>query len=109
MSILDNMGSISQKKLSTLLDIRSTSLSELLFKLEKKGFVERTRSAEDKRTFLISLTKEGLDEVKKHRKSRIKSHTEIVTPLSDDEKQQFTYILSKIKDYYTELGDDENE
>jgi len=50
---------ISQRELSTILDIRSQSLGELLAKLENQGYITRTPSAEDRRVMNISLTEAG--------------------------------------------------
>lgn len=48
-----------QKELCFLLGMRQQSLSELLSKLEEKGFVERQKSEEDGRVTLVKLTDEG--------------------------------------------------
>jgi len=50
---------ISQKELSTILDIRSQSLGELLAKLERAGYITRTLSETDRRSMNISLTESG--------------------------------------------------
>ena len=48
-----------QKELGYLLAMRQQSLSELLAKLEKKGFITRKPSQEDKRVTMIALTESG--------------------------------------------------
>jgi DNA-binding MarR family transcriptional regulator len=50
---------VSQKELSTILDIRSQSLGELLAKLERQGYITRSPSADDHRIMDIRLTEEG--------------------------------------------------
>lgn len=50
---------ISQKELSSILDIRSQSLGELLSKLEKSGYIARTPSEADRRVMEIRLTEAG--------------------------------------------------
>ncbi|WP_304224320.1 MarR family winged helix-turn-helix transcriptional regulator [Gracilinema caldarium] len=50
---------ISQKELSTILDIRAQSLGELLVKLEKAGYITRKQSEEDRRVMEIKLTEAG--------------------------------------------------
>lgn len=59
LSLLQSQPEISQKKLSTLLDIRSQSLGELLMKLERNGYIVRTPSEDDRRVMNIQLTPEG--------------------------------------------------
>jgi DNA-binding MarR family transcriptional regulator len=60
LSILRMQPIISQKRLSYLLDMRQQSLSELLFKLERGGLIERTQSQDDKRAAIVRLTDKGL-------------------------------------------------
>ena len=50
---------VGQKELVEMLDIRPSSLSELLKKLEAKGFVTRTPDEQDKRNMIVTLTGEG--------------------------------------------------
>ncbi len=50
---------ISQKDLSNILNIRSQSLGELLFKLERSGYITRTVSETDRRAITIKLTDAG--------------------------------------------------
>ena len=50
-----------QRELSYLLDMRQQSLSELLAKLEEKGFVTREKSAEDGRVTVVRLTEQGAE------------------------------------------------
>lgn len=59
LAILKLQPVISQKELSYLLDMRQQSLSELLAKLEKNGFITRAPSQEDKRVTMVTLTEEG--------------------------------------------------
>ena len=60
LSLLKMQPKISQKDLGYLLDMRNQSLGEILTKLEKAGYIERTPSDEDKRTSMISLTEAGV-------------------------------------------------
>ncbi|MGN0136819.1 MarR family transcriptional regulator [Anaerotignum sp.] len=106
---LNETGRISQKELAEILQIRSTSLSELLLKLEKKGLVERMPSAQDKRKLLVSLTQEGHEEALKYQKLRVNAYCDMVSPLSEEEKRQFYSILSKIKNHYMEMEEEGHE
>lgn len=65
LSLLKLQPEISQRELSYLLDMRAQSLGELLFKLERSGYITRTPSEEDKRVLIIRLTPEGLTEAEK--------------------------------------------
>ena len=59
LSLLRLKPETSQKELSYVLDMRQQSLSELLGKLESKGYITRATSQEDKRVTLVSLTEAG--------------------------------------------------
>lgn len=59
LTLLKMQPDISQKQLSYLLDMRPQSLSELLSKLERAGFITREPSQEDRRVMNIHLTEAG--------------------------------------------------
>jgi len=59
LSLLKLKPEMSQKELSTILDIRSQSLGELLTKLEGQGYLVRTPSEVDRRSLNVRLTDEG--------------------------------------------------
>lgn len=103
--LLDEAGTITQRRLSHILEIRSTSLSEVLSKLEKKGYITRTLSETDKRTYIISVTPDGRKEAQRVRGIRLKEHHELTDPLSDDDMYALYKILEKIKEYYTKQED----
>lgn len=106
--MLERTGKITQKRLAELLQIRSTSLSELLSKLEKKQYISRTPVLGDKRAFIVELTKEGILEAEKLHSEVLKQHKEIVIPLDERDQKEFERMLNVIKDYYGKLEDEKN-
>ncbi len=54
LSLIRQEGPIKQSELLEILDVRSSSLSEVLGKLERNGWIERRRNENDKRSFVIS-------------------------------------------------------
>ena len=109
MQILYSNGEMTQRMLADALRIRSTSLSELLAKLIKKGHVKRIQDADDSRTYRVSLTDIGYREAEEQQQRRGGLYSEILSPLSKDERAQFEHILQKIKEHYTELENQQNE
>ena len=97
-----------QKELCFLLGMRQQSLSELLSKLEEKGFVERQKSEEDGRVTLVKLTDEGkaavpdLDE--------LDPDEEVFGILDAETKEAFESAVDTVSDSLKEkllaLGDD---
>ena len=59
MLVLWEKGEITSKELGNRLYLDSGTLTPLLKKLEQKGLLIRSRSREDERNLLISLTAEG--------------------------------------------------
>ena len=59
LSLLKLRPEISQRELLYLLDMRPQSLGELLAKLEKAGYVERSQSEADRRAVTVRLTEAG--------------------------------------------------
>jgi DNA-binding MarR family transcriptional regulator len=61
LSVLMAHPEISQKELSSMLDIRSQSLGELLIKLDRNGYIDRSLACTDRRGMDIRLTPKGFD------------------------------------------------
>lgn len=98
--ILKKAGEISQRRLCELLQIRATSLSELLGKLEKKDMIVRSPSPEDKRTYMVHLTELGQAEVDRIHNEFLKIRNQLVLPLNEDDTKELERLLHLIKEYY---------
>jgi DNA-binding MarR family transcriptional regulator len=59
LGILKEKGALAQNELTELLNVRSASASDILKKLELRGWISRKELEEDKRTLLIEITDEG--------------------------------------------------
>lgn len=89
---------VGQKDLAFLLDIRPSSLSELLKKLEDKGLVARTPDDRDKRNMIVTLTEQGKELVQQTTQGREALDETIFGALSEDERKQFSFLLGKLTD-----------
>lgn len=93
---------ISTKDLSYMLDIRVSSLNELLAKLEKAEYITRTPSETDKRIMLIHLTQKGQEE-----EGQEIGGSNIFSRLSPEEQAAFgEYLARVIETLEEELGTD---
>lgn len=92
LSIIREHGTISQKELVSRLDMRPQSASEMIRKLEKKEYITREKSAEDKRVMNIHLTARGKIAAQQSDDFR----PVILEALTHDEKEQFDHILTKL-------------
>lgn len=93
---------ISTKDLSYMLDIRVSSLNELLAKLEKAEYITRKPSETDKRIMLIYLTQKGQEE-----EGHEIDSVNIFSSLSSEEQIAFgDYLTRVIMALEEELGTD---
>lgn len=93
---------ISTKDLSYMLDIRVSSLNELLAKMEKAEYITRKPSETDKRIMLIYLTQKGQEEEGQEIDSG-----NIFSRLSPEEQVAFgEYLVRVITTLEEELGTD---
>lgn len=83
-----------QRELSYLLDMRQQSLSELLAKLEEKGYVTRNKSAEDGRVTVVRLTEAGADAAPSPQ--QMEDHADALEFLSADEQSQLETLTDKV-------------
>ncbi len=97
-----DMENPTQQKLLNLLQIRPASLSEMLSKLEKSGYIQRTRDEKDKRNVIITPTEKGIavanENYGKQRERAIKAFEQ----LDDAEKEQFFATLKKLVNIWEE-------
>jgi DNA-binding MarR family transcriptional regulator len=95
LSILKMKPEMSQKELSYLLEMRPQSMGELLAKLEKKGYIDRTPSQADRRVLNIKLTKEGEEALEESTESEF-SFDKVLECLNDEEQQNLSSYLDRI-------------
>lgn len=96
---------ISTKDLSYLLGIRQQSLNELLTKLEKAGYVERTPSDADRRVMMVRLTEKG-----RNAQQAPADYSDIFACLTPEEQATFAAYLDRvIAALEAELGATEDE
>ncbi|MFC5222239.1 MarR family winged helix-turn-helix transcriptional regulator [Bifidobacterium leontopitheci] len=100
---LSGLGPVSQRRLAAILGIRSASLSELLGKMETRGWVVRTPHPGDGRTYMVALTEEGKAEAMRRRSAGDGASGELLAALSEGQREQFGEILAAIKRHYLEL------
>ncbi len=94
--LLNEDEAISQVKLASYLAIRPQSLSELLAKLEKDGYILRTKNKKDKREILIFLTPEGKMRSSEVQKARLGQLESFLSPLTQEEREELFYLIEKI-------------
>lgn len=96
LKILYRKGVVSQKEVQEFLDVKPGTISEIITKLEKKGFVTRVQDNTDRRKVLLTLTEKGRMDVEafsKNYQNNVMSHFDVLT---EEERAEFTRILNKL-------------
>lgn len=75
---------------------RVPDVTRLMDRMEKEGLVERTRSEEDRRVVLVSVTPEGRRRSERLTKPTLALHKEQMQPLTADELQQLEGLLDRL-------------
>jgi len=92
------------------LDIRPSSVSALVTKLEDAGLIERSASPDDKRVTLITLTTAGKTFLTTAHKAKDELSESLFNTLSETEQAQLRDILQKLlKDLESEQPGDWNQ
>ena len=95
LSILRERGPMNQGELLALLDVRSSSMSEILRKLEDNGLITRQRDERDRRSFIVSPTEQARA---RHtdRDSGRESADSLFACLDHEERTRLQQILEKL-------------
>lgn len=83
-----------QRELSFLLDMRRQSLSELLAKLEEKGYITREKSQEDGRVTVVRLTDAGSEAAPSP--DQMETRADALDCLSEEEQEQLETLTDKV-------------
>jgi DNA-binding MarR family transcriptional regulator len=98
MRILAEQDDLTAGAISEILDIRPSSVTELINKLEKRGLVEKKPDKGDKRVTRISLTKQGQEQINSRAHARDEYSEEIFESLSKSEQETLNQLLTKLQD-----------
>jgi DNA-binding MarR family transcriptional regulator len=96
LKILLERDGVTQRELTRLLQITSSSCGELIAKLEQGGFVRRRANAGDRRTFDVFLTESGRTLGAKYRDESREMLEEWGENLTAAEKEQLFNLLTKL-------------
>lgn len=98
LSVLLERGTITQRELQDILEVRSGSLSEILNKVEADGFIERSQSENDRRQMEVKLTEAGTEAASRLEEERGDMTSGLFSCLSGEEKKTLAELLDKLLD-----------
>ncbi len=104
LALVRRHGGMSQAELLERLDVRSSSLSELLAKLEKAGRIVRERNPEDRRGFVVTAVGDGACDSPD---AAMRQHAEVLFGVLDgQERSQLRALLTKLASPLQDMDDE---
>lgn len=107
LSILRRENGIGQKELAERLQIRPASLSELLDKMQKSGWIQRQVNERDRRKINVFLTDSGQIVSEQMMEARRDMANGVFGVLNQEEQTQLETLLSKLISELEDSGKDE--
>ncbi len=108
MHIIEAIGLTQPKKMSEIAKIMSVTtgtLTKAVNALEKKGYVQRQRSEQDKRVVYMMLTEQGVLAYKHHERFHQDMIAFILDHVSEAESQVLRQALERLMGYFQEKYD----
>ncbi len=96
-------GGQSQQALAAAVGIHPSKIVALVDDLEQAGFVDRTRSSDDRRTNAVSLTPAGRDALARAKAISEAHADDVLSPLDAAERAELTRLLNRLADAH-DLG-----
>ncbi|QUC66075.1 MarR family winged helix-turn-helix transcriptional regulator [Aristaeella hokkaidonensis] len=95
---------VSSRELCECLDVRPSSLSEMLSRAEAEGFITRTVDEADRRIQRIALSDKGQKAVNDMEAARNKEAQKMTSSLTEEEKEQFCALCDKLSAHMERLA-----
>lgn len=96
---------VSSRDLCDLLDVRPSSLSEILNRAESEGWITRTVDEEDRRIQRVDLSEKGRAFISEMEDARRKDAERKTACFTEEEKAQFCALCNKLSDHMESLRD----
>lgn len=93
---LQEHGESPVKAISKAVGLKLPATSGLIDRMVQAGFVQRTRSREDRRVVLVTPTTKGRKILKDMLEKKAKSLISLFSPLSPAERAQYLELLEKV-------------
>ena len=97
---------VSSRELCEMLDVRPSSLSEMLARAESEGWVTRTVDEDDRRIQRVALSEKGREIVTRMREAREADYAKKTACFSEEEKAAFCSLCNRLSDHIESLASD---
>ena len=96
LTVIVEQGPLSQSALGETLLIVRTTIVAVIDELERSGYVERRRSAVDRRIHSLEATPAGKNALRAAERIGGRTHDELLANLSAEEREQLRALLARI-------------
>ena len=96
LSIISKNDGIIQRDLAEILDMRPSSLTEMVSNLEKNSLISRKQDENDRRVMHVYLTEEGKKIIENFKQAKDDLHDSVFNCLTLDEKEKMLEIVRKV-------------
>lgn len=93
-------GAKNMTRVARSLEVTTGTLTIAINSLVKKGYVDRTRSEEDRRVVLVSLSEKGKGAYLHHRKFHEQMIDSVVEELTEEEQAVLEKALAKLTQFF---------
>lgn len=93
---LDSNGAMTIQDIGAKIDMTSGTMTYVIDKLEKKGYIKRVRCSEDRRRIYIELTEVGLTFWKKIIVEHMKQMENSFSHMTEEEMLQLIELMKKV-------------
>jgi DNA-binding MarR family transcriptional regulator len=100
LATLEEFGPASQAALGRRSGIHVSDMVATINELAERDLVERAPDPSDRRRNVISLTAEGERQLRRLERQLADTQDELLAPLSPEERQRLTELLSKLLDHH---------
>jgi DNA-binding MarR family transcriptional regulator len=94
--LYDHNGTMSMKEIGTLLGKEKSTITAIVDKLEKLGYVSKIKNEKDRRTTFVCLTEMGKDIEKKFEEISKDVQSAAYNNFTKEEKSEFLRLLKKM-------------
>ena len=107
LEILAKNDGVSSRELAELMDIRPSSLTEMLVRMEREGLITRTTDENDRRVTRISMTESCAELAKQHCERRAEDIARVSACFTDEEAAQFCSMCDRLREHLEQLAETE--
>ncbi|MGX6449315.1 MarR family winged helix-turn-helix transcriptional regulator [Patulibacter sp. S7RM1-6] len=96
LALLENRGEQTMSQIAAAFDLDASTVTRQIAPLERRGFVERERSTEDRRATLVTITDAGRRERELVRRARINFLADRLSDWDPDDVERLAELMARL-------------